>query len=319
MNRTSLERFCRNLDWNLLYTFLIIVEEKGVTKAAKRLLLTQPAITNALKRLENQFDCVLIDRNAGEFSLTKAGQLLYEECLEIYSGVSRIAAVLKDVREDVTGHVSIATATHAESPVIDAAFVRFHKTHPKATLSIKVATSGDVVTQVKRKTASCGIGLTTARQPGLTYEIIYRERFALYCGRLSPLFGRDDIRKEELAHEPYVTFPTDEPGGEMSEFAMARNKLGIEHSPVGRSYHLEELRRLIEIGVGVGPFPVHVARPYVEAKRLWRITDFADLPIYDIALITNSKTRHNAAEAAFIEILRDEIKKVSLEDRSYLN
>jgi len=318
MNRTSLERFCRSLDWNLLYTFLIIAEEKGVTKAAKRLLLTQPAITNALKRLESQFDCILIDRGAGEFSLTKAGQLLYEECLEIYSGVSRIAAALKDVREDVTGHVSIATATHAESPVIDAALVRFHRTYPKATLSIKVATSGDVVTQVKRKTASCGIGLTTARQPGLNYELIYRERFAFYCGKLNPLFGRNDIRKEELAREAYVTFPTDEPDGEMSEFAMARTRLGLEHAPVGRSYYLEELRRLIEIGVGIGPFPVHVAKPYVDMQRLWRITNFEDLPIYDIALITNPKTRHNPAEAAFIDILRDEIKRVPLKDRSYL-
>lgn len=319
MSKTVTDRFCRNLDWNLLYTFLIITEEKGVTKAAKRLLLTQPAITNALKRLESQFECTLIDRAASEFTLTKAGQLLYEECLEIYSGVSRIATVLKDARDDVTGHVSIATATHAESAVIDAALVRFHKMHPKATLSIKVATSGDVVTLVKRKAASCGIGLTTARQPGLSYDVIYRERFALFCGAQSPLFGRSDFSKEELAAQAYVTFPTDEPGGEMSEFALARSKLGFEHPPVGRSYHLEELRRLIEIGVGVGPFPIHVAKPYVEAGRLWQITDFEALPIYEVALMTNPKTRHNAAEAAFIDILRYEIGKTPLEDRSYLS
>ncbi|SDR40132.1 LysR family transcriptional regulator [Pseudovibrio sp. Tun.PSC04-5.I4] len=284
MNKTLIERFCRNLDWNLLYTFLVIVEEKGVTRAAKRLLVTQPATTNALKRLENQFDCTLIDRTASEFTLTKAGHLLFEECLEICSGVARIAEVLKDVREEVTGHVSIATATHAESPVIDAALIRFHKAFPKATLSINVATSGDVVTLVKRKAASCGIGLTTAKQSGLNYDLIYRERFALYCGRSSPLYGKADVDRDELAKQPYVTFPTDEPGGEMSEFALARSKLGFNKAPVGRSYHLEELRRMIEIGIGVGPFPIHVAQPFVEMGRLWRIPCIEDLPIYKVAL-----------------------------------
>jgi DNA-binding transcriptional LysR family regulator len=58
-------------------------------------------------------------------------ELVYEECLEIYGGMSRMAEVLKDVRDEVTGHVSIETPVHAESPVIDAALVRFHRAHPK--------------------------------------------------------------------------------------------------------------------------------------------------------------------------------------------
>ncbi len=317
MNATDIERFCRNLDWNLLYAFLIIVEERGVTRAAKRLLVSQPAVTNALKRLETHFDCNLVDRVAPSFTLTKAGQLVYEECLEIYGGVSRMAEVLFDVRDEVTGHVSIETPTHAESPVIDAALAAFHSAHPKATLSIKVVTSGDVITAVKRKTAACGIALVTSKAPGLNYDVIYRERFALYCGHGNALFGREDVKLEEVCTQPYVTFPTDAIGGELHDFAIARQKLGVDSVPVGRSYHLEELRRLIEIGVGIGPHPIHVAQRFVEQGRLWQLPAFGDLPVFEVCLVTNPRTRLNNAEAAFIEIMLAEIQRRPIEERSY--
>ncbi len=319
MNRTDLERFCHNLDWNLLHTFLVIVEERGVTRAAKRLLVTQPAVTNALKRLETQFDCALIDRGENEFTLTKAGQLLYEECQEVYSGVSRMAELLKDVREEVTGHVSIAAATHCRSPVIDAALAQFHRENPKATLSIQVVTSGDVVTLVKRKTASCGFALTTASAAGLVSDVIFRSHFSLYCGRECELFGRDDITLEDVIAQPYVTYPTDQPGSEMARLTRARQEINFDKPPVGRSYHLEELVRMVEIGLGIGPFPVHVAQPLVDEGRLWRLPCFEELPVFDISLVTNPKTRRNGAESAFIKILLDEIAKTPIEERSYLS
>lgn len=317
MNRTELERFCRNLDWNLLYTYLVVCEERGITKAAKRLLVTQPAITNALKRLETQFDCQLLDRNEREFTLTNAGNLLFEECLELHSGVTRMTEVLKGVREEVTGHVSVATASHAESPIIDQALVDFHRTYPKATLSMNVVTSGDAVTLVKRKSASCSLSIVNNPQSGLNYDVLYREKFGLYCGKSTPLFGRDNITPEEIWEQPYVTFPTDEVTGEMSRFAEARKQFGYGKNPIGRSYHVEEVRRMIEIGVGIGPIPKHVGQRFVEQGRLWELKCFDVSPVFEIMLVTNPRTRTNQAEKAFIRILKNAIKDIPIEERTY--
>lgn len=318
MNRTDIERACRNLDWNLLHTFLVVAKERGVTRAAKRLLVTQPAVTNALKRLENSFSCKLIERGQSTFTLTPAGQLLYEECLELYSGVSRIVEVLGSARDEVTGHVTIAALTHSDSPIIDASLARFHREHPRATLSIKVVTSGDVVTLVKRKAASCGISLSSAASQGLQCDMIYREQFALYCGRGNRLYGRHDISREEVLEQAYVTFPTDSADGEMADFYHARVRMGINKTPVCQSYHLEELRRMIEIGVGIGPYPMHAADRLVKEGRLWLLPRLGESPVFEVALITNPKTRRNAAESAFINIMRDEIAKTPIEQRSYL-
>jgi DNA-binding MarR family transcriptional regulator len=65
------------LDWNLLRTFRVIGQELSISRAAARLHLTQPAVSQALRRLEEQLDCQLIARRGPRFDLTEAGQRIF--------------------------------------------------------------------------------------------------------------------------------------------------------------------------------------------------------------------------------------------------
>ena len=80
-----------NLDWNLLRTYLVIVETGSVTSAANKLGRTQPSVSSALKRLEETLDCRLIDRHTRGFEPTPAGQLLFQECRKAFGIVSDCA------------------------------------------------------------------------------------------------------------------------------------------------------------------------------------------------------------------------------------
>ena len=68
------------LDWNLLRTFRVIGQELSISRAAARLHLRQPAISQALKRLEEQLDCQLILRRGPRFVLTEAGEQIFRHC-----------------------------------------------------------------------------------------------------------------------------------------------------------------------------------------------------------------------------------------------
>lgn len=67
------------LDWNLLRTFLAIVQEGSISRAAVRLHLTQPAVSLALKRLEERLGENLIARSGSSFTVTTAGELVYRQ------------------------------------------------------------------------------------------------------------------------------------------------------------------------------------------------------------------------------------------------
>ncbi|MEZ5867417.1 MAG: LysR family transcriptional regulator [Defluviimonas denitrificans] len=128
----SAERLARDLDWNLLRTFPVAL----VTDAANRLGLKQPSVSSALKRLEDRLGKKLFDRGPGRFELTAAGRLLQAEATDIHGAILRLGTVMRDIGDEVRGHVSIAMASHVVSPLLDSALSEFHRAHPAATLSI---------------------------------------------------------------------------------------------------------------------------------------------------------------------------------------
>ena len=128
------ERLVWELDWNLLRTFVVIAEVKSITRAAERLNLKQPSVSNALKRLEDRVGRRLVERDATRFDLTEVGQLLYEQAVEVFGTISQLPQLVRGVSDDVTGHVTIAVASHVVSPIFDRALMEFHRNYPRATL-----------------------------------------------------------------------------------------------------------------------------------------------------------------------------------------
>src|SRR5690606_23237506 len=123
----KLARLPWELDWNLIRTFLAIVEENGITAAANRLRLKQPTVSNALRRLEDRLQKRLVRRGAGQFEITPAGMLLYNEAVEIFGSVSRLGVLIRDLDEEISGHVTLALASHVVSPVLDEVLSTFHQ------------------------------------------------------------------------------------------------------------------------------------------------------------------------------------------------
>jgi DNA-binding transcriptional LysR family regulator len=310
-------RMVWDLDWNLLRTFLVIVEEQGITAAANRLRLKQPTISNALKRLEDRLGKRLIRRTPGSFEVTPAGELLYAEAVDIFSSVARLGVLVRDMDEEISGHVTLALASHVVSPVLDEVLAAFHEAHPRATIGIEVLNSGDVIQAVRQSQASFGICLVHEKHPKLGYMRLFREYFGFFCGPRHHLFGRSDLTLASLRGERSVSFNTDRLTDALRSVALLRAKAELDDQVIGISPSLEEVRRMIIAGLGIGPLPIHVARPDVERGHLWQLPPFDDLPAIDIYVVSNPNTRLNRAEQSMLAMLERRIHEVPFERRDY--
>ena len=152
-----LERFAHNLDWNLLRTFVVVVEEGSITRAANRLLLQQPAVSMALKRLEQSVGHRLIDRSPGRFELTEAGERLHALCRDIFTAIVRLPEAMEPSGEDIAGHITIHAVSHAMNPEWDRAIADFFRLHPRVTVGVTVETTTDVIRSVERGVATLGL------------------------------------------------------------------------------------------------------------------------------------------------------------------
>jgi len=310
-------RLARELDWNLLRTFVVIAEANSITAAADRLRLKQPTVSAALARLETRLGKRLIERKPGTFRLTATGEALFREALEIHGAVSRIATAIRDIDDEVSGHVRLVMASHVVSPVLDDALRRFHEAHPRATLSIDIMRSHDALANVLARRASFAICLVHKRSARLAYRRLYREFFGLYCGPAHPLFGCDGLTLGDLAGQRSVSFVTDTMEDSLRAVAIMRAATGLDDRIVGTSAHLEEVRRMIVAGLGIGPLPVHVARPDVEAGRLWRLPPYEEPPAVDVHVAWHPKARTNRAEAACLAAVMGGIAATPIEERTY--
>ncbi len=316
MDRTP-EKLARDLDWNLLRTFVVLADAGSITRAAEALGLQQPSVSSALKRLEGHLGRQLIDRKPGRFALTDAGRLLYDEAVDINGAILRIGTLIREVQEEVQGHVTIAIASHVVCPLLNEALREFHARHPAATLSIDVSASREALEKVLLRRVSFAVCLVRDRNPKLEYRRLFREFFGLFCGPSHPLFGCKGLPTTDLAGQPSVSFVTDQMNDALRPVTLMRAAAGLEDRVVGSSSNLEEVRRMIVAGLGIGPLPLHVVREDVAMGRLWRLPPYVDPPAIDVHVVWNPRARLNRAETSLLEGLLVKIDQTPEADRIY--
>nr|WP_321457552.1 LysR family transcriptional regulator [uncultured Cohaesibacter sp.] len=312
------QRFPWNLDWNLLRTFMVVVEQKSITKAADFLGLKQPTVSAALKRLEEMIGHKLIIRKPNQFRVTRAGDILYYECSTIFGSVSQLPSLLDRGEDELRGHITLVVASHVVCPQFDEVLAQYAHLHDKVTFSISVADSEEIVSRVGQNRASFGVCLFNNSSVQLDAEIMYREYFALYCGPNHRLFKKKDIDATELVGEPSVSFQTEVEGGALEPVANLRARVQAATRWHGVSSNLVEVRRMIVANIGIGALPVHVARRDVERGLLFQLPPYENLPAVDVHLVSNPKRRFSEAESEFLRLCQERIFSHSLSERTFI-
>ncbi len=315
--KNEADRLTRDLDWNLLRSFVVIAESRSITDAAQRLRLTQPSVSTALQKLEKLIGKRLIDRAPGRYELTRAGAVLYQEAVEIHGSVHRLSTLMRDMTDEVRGHVRIAVASHVVCPLFDQVLTDFHAAHPRATLSISVLGSSSALASVAARTASFAICLVHRRDPKIEYLRLYREFFGLFCGPPHPLFGREGLEQRDLAGHSAVSFETDSLHDALRSVTLLRAQSELNEQIIGTSSHLEEVRRMVIAGLGIGPLPLHVVARDVQDGLLWRLPPYVEPPAIDVHLAWNPKATLNRAETALLDAMKYAIRAVPISARTY--
>lgn len=310
-------RFAWNLDWNLLRTFMVIAEHRGITAAANHLGVKQPTVSAALQRLEASVGHRLVERGPRRFQLTASGQKLHQEATQIFGSVAQLPYSLGKTRDVLRGHLSIALASHVVSPHFDEVLSLFAAAHPAVTFSLEVHPSRDVVRMVQENRVFLGICLLEDVPDGLESRMLFREFFRLYCGDGHWAYGRDRLTADEWRRLETVSFPTETLEGPLRAVRVLRDRLGLTDPPRGVCSSLHELRRLILAGIGIGALPAHVAQTDVETGRLWPITGPEPPAAVEVKMLSLDLRRLSEAERGFLDMLNGYLDNTPENERSY--
>ena len=157
--------------------FLAVAEAGHLTRAAARLNIRQPPLSQQIKALENHLDMVLFRRHAKGMALTESGELFLEEARRILGGVAVMEQRMARVAKGVRGRLAIAFTTSAAAHLLTPQVLRvFRSQYPEIELSLSENNAAEITERIGSGVLHCGfLRVPVSRPPGLVFRSLLRE------------------------------------------------------------------------------------------------------------------------------------------------
>ncbi|WP_211266705.1 LysR family transcriptional regulator [Halotalea alkalilenta] len=303
------------LDWNLLRTFLCIARERSVSRAAARLHLSQPAVSQALKRLEQRLGGRLIHRSGNEFRLTALGEEVEAIAREVHAQVVRLELAADPRRDDIAGPMRLLVMSRIQSGAYDSFLADFHRRYPLIELHVEVMPSSEILDVLGQGAPALGISLCRNPRQRLERRLFLNQRYILVCGRHHPLHGRRGVGPGDLLDENFVSFTSDQIGDSLSPLTIFRDQRGFTGRIVASSSNIEEIRRLVIAGFGISCLPEHLVREDIAAGVLWPLMPDEAVAEIEVFLLRHGSRRLALTERAFLEAFERFLERVPMSAR----
>ena len=164
----------------LLHAFLVVAEVGKISEAARRLHLSQPAVTAQIRRLEADLDTPLFIRSVHGVDLTPRGAHLRERLQRVFADLEEALSDL-DQPAEVTGILKFAASTTSAAHFVPNIFARFRHYHPAVGLHLIVGNAKDVLEHVREQHVGLGLLAGNQRSPGVRLEQFMPDEIVAVC------------------------------------------------------------------------------------------------------------------------------------------
>ncbi len=197
------------IELRLWRQFVTVAEELHFSRAARRLNMTQPPLTQAIAQLETTLDLKLFDRTKRSVQLTAAGAALLPEARDLLARAQALPAYARASADGEAGRLRLAFVSTVGFDLLPRWVLAFREQYPKVQLELIEAT-GDVQLQAfERGEIDAGFMLHSPgfAPPGLACQRIAGDSLVVAVPAQSPLAAREELTLKDLLGQPLVIFP----------------------------------------------------------------------------------------------------------------
>jgi DNA-binding transcriptional LysR family regulator len=235
-----------------LQVFVTVANERSFSRAATRLHRTQPAISQAVRRLEDELGERLFDRSAKDGKLTEAGRVLLDYAQRLMRLADEAEGAVRELRDLQRGRVMIGgneAAVHVLLPVIS----RFRSKHPNLQVDVRRVPSRQVPVAVLERSLDVGVISYPAGEPGLGSVAIGSDELVMLTHPRHPLASRKQVTMAEFAHECVIAHNEASPARErvLRLFEQRHEPINIQIALPS----LDAIKRAVEMKLGVALLP----------------------------------------------------------------
>jgi DNA-binding transcriptional LysR family regulator len=248
-----------------LTTFLTVASERSFSAAASKLHRTQPAVSQAIRRIEDQIGDRLFDRSSRNGALTEAGILLREYATRLVRLASDAEQAVRELQQVRRGRVVIGAneaAVHALLPSLEA----FATAHPQVLVEVRRVPSRQVAGEILNRALDCGVLTFQPPEKGLQSILLGNDELVLLTNPKHPLASRRRVSLEEVGRQTVIAHNDPSPARERVLRLYERR-----HAPINIQIALPSLdgiKRAVEMGIGVAVLPRRCALAEIALGQL---------------------------------------------------
>lgn len=246
--------------------FCDLADTESFSKAAERNGITQSAVSQQVRSIEEQFQVRLIDRGRRAFCLTPEGQAFLASSREIVGAYDELGTRMQKLQEVVSGELRIATIFSIGLHELPPYLKRFRREFPLVEVRMDYRRSAQVYAAVQENRADVGLVAYPASRRGITASVFWRDRLVVICAPSHPLAARRKVALADIGGEKFIAFEPDLPTRREVDRRLrqagARVKVAFEFD------NIETVKRAVEIESAVSIVPRTSVRSEVEAGQL---------------------------------------------------
>lgn len=284
-----------------LTTFVTVISEGSMTAAADKLYLTQPAVSQQIRNLEEDLGVELLVRGVRQIKATPQGEVLYEYAKKIINLTQQAEIAIKSIGNQMKGQLCIGTLNslglHLMSPIVG----RLMRHNPDLSLKIDYANGDELIKSFKRGQYDILILPDVKTEFNSELEnceqkfLVKEEMWLVGSSKEEKM--PQQISFKDIGAFSLVNFVEEFPGFSNTVNGKLQG-LGLKVTSIFESANVGTLKRVIEAGLGWGFLPAHSIKKQVRSGRLNRVY-VKDLH-YEIDLIFYYKK--NSENKALIEV-----------------
>jgi len=187
--------------------FIAVAEELNFTRAAERLHMAQPPLSQQIQHLEAELGFQLFRRTKRTVVLTEAGQVFFEESQKILLQVDRAIQLAQQTSRGELGQLTIGFVSSAAYNVVPAILQQFRTLHPAVKLELREMRTNEQLQRLRFGQIDIGFVRPPIEEDGINSEIVFREALIVALPETHPNADRAHVELRELAGEPFILFP----------------------------------------------------------------------------------------------------------------
>ncbi len=240
------------MDFDQLKTFMEVSKQKSFSRAAVKLLVTQPSVSAQISSLEKAIGVRLFERGGGKVTLTAAGRVFEPFAEECIARLNHIRLIIGDLERSPRGSLLICANDSTALYVLPTFFAAFKKRYPRVSLSVLREERSQTIESVLNREADFGVVSLPITDPRLHVELIHEDFWVLVVPNEHALVGCENVTLKQVAQHNLLV-PSQGRRREHLDQLFAQKKLRPRIAMELDSYEL--MKRLIIAGMGIGFLP----------------------------------------------------------------